>query len=412
VTPTSTPLLGVHDLRRVPDPPRLLRRLVGQVRAVDGVSFHIDRGETLSRVGESGCGKTTTARCILRAITPTAGRIIFRGGHGAPVDVAALPYKQVRPLRREMQMVFQDPYSSLNPRKTLLDIVGEPLLVNRVGTRAQRIERVAELLRLVGLRPEYMRRFPHAFSGGQRQRIGIARALALNPSLVVADEPVSALDVSVQAQILNLLVDLQAELGLTYLFVAHDLSVVKHVSDRVAVMYVGRIVNWRRPSACSAAGAPVHRGPGAVPKPDPRLRGRRLVLEVRWRIPRTRRPDAHFIPAVPTPSSGVGAKCRDWSPSRPVISRAVIERASSRSAASANPRDVRVPPRGGDGERGRRGGAGPPAAHLDQPRLRRDQLTSMPPGKRHLKTIGAFAEQPYRALPTIFNSGIGWSLPH
>ena len=283
MTPTSdAPLLEVHDLRKeFPIRHGLLRRLVGQVRAVDGVSFHIDRGETLSLVGESGCGKTTTARCILRAITPTAGRIIFRGGHGAPVDVAALPYKQVRPLRREMQMVFQDPYSSLNPRKTLLDIVGEPLLVNRVGTRAQRIERVAELLRLVGLRPEYMRRFPHAFSGGQRQRIGIARALALSPSLVVADEPVSALDVSVQAQILNLLVDLQAELGLTYLFVAHDLSVVKHVSDRVAVMYVGRIVELAPTERLFMQPAHPYTEAllAAVPKPDPRLRGRRLVLE-------------------------------------------------------------------------------------------------------------------------------------
>jgi peptide/nickel transport system ATP-binding protein len=283
VTPTSdAPLLEVHDLRKeFPIRHGLLRRLVGQVRAVDGVSFHIDRGETLSLVGESGCGKTTTARCILRAITPTAGQIIFRGGHGAPVDVAALPYKQVRPLRREMQMVFQDPYSSLNPRKTLLDIVGEPLLVNRVGTRAQRIERVAELLRLVGLRPEYMRRFPHAFSGGQRQRIGIARALALNPSLVVADEPVSALDVSVQAQILNLLVDLQAELGLTYLFVAHDLSVVKHVSDRVAVMYVGRIVELAPTERLFTRPAHPYTEAllAAVPKPDPRLRGRSLVLE-------------------------------------------------------------------------------------------------------------------------------------
>jgi peptide/nickel transport system ATP-binding protein len=233
----AAPLLDVRELRKeFPIRQGLLRRRVGEVRAVDGVSFHIDRGETLSLVGESGCGKTTTARCILRAIEPTAGQIIFRRGDGTSVDVAGLSSGHMRPLRREMQMVFQDPYSSLNPRKTLLEIVGEPLLVNRVGTRAERVERVAELLRLVGLRPEFMRRFPHAFSGGQRQRIGIARALALSPSLVVADEPVSALDVSVQAQILNLLVDLQAELGLTYLFVAHDLSVVERVSERVGVM--------------------------------------------------------------------------------------------------------------------------------------------------------------------------------
>jgi peptide/nickel transport system ATP-binding protein len=275
-------LLEVRELRKeFPIRQGLLRRRVGQVRAVNGVSFHIDRGETLSLVGESGCGKTTTARCILRAIEPTSGQIIFRRGDGTPVDVASLSPRRVRPLRREMQMVFQDPYSSLNPRKTLLDIVGEPLLVNKVGTRADQVERVAELLRLVGLRPEYMRRFPHAFSGGQRQRIGIARALALNPSLVVADEPVSALDVSVQAQILNLLVDLQAELGLTYLFVAHDLSVVKVVSDRVAVMYVGRIVELAPTERLFTRPAHPYTEAllAAVPKPDPRLRASRMVLE-------------------------------------------------------------------------------------------------------------------------------------
>jgi peptide/nickel transport system ATP-binding protein len=258
-----------------------LRRLAGQVRAVDDVSFHLDRGETLSLVGESGCGKTTTSRCILRAIAPTAGEIRFRTAAGPVVDVATIPRRQLRPLRREMQMIFQDPFSSLNPRKTLLDIVGEPLLVNGVGSRTERTARVAELLRLVGLRPEYMRRFPHAFSGGQRQRIGIARALALNPSLVVADEPVSALDVSVQAQILNLMLDLQGELGLTYLFVAHDLSVVKHVSDRVAVMYVGRIVELAPTERLFTT--PRHPYTeallSAVPKPDPRLRAQRIVLE-------------------------------------------------------------------------------------------------------------------------------------
>ena len=239
----AAPLLEVRGLRKFfPIRHGFLKRTAGQVRAVDDVSFHLEKGETLSLVGESGCGKTTTSRCILRAIVPTEGQIWFRTGAGPVVDVATLPRRALRPLRRDMQMIFQDPFSSLNPRKTLLDIVGEPLLVNGVGSRAERIGRVAELLRLVGLRPEYMRRFPHAFSGGQRQRIGIARALALHPSLVVADEPVSALDVSVQAQILNLMLDLQGELGLTYLFVAHDLSVVKHVSDRVAVMYVGRIV--------------------------------------------------------------------------------------------------------------------------------------------------------------------------
>lgn len=275
-------LLDVKGLRKFfPIKRGFLRKTVGHVRAVDDVSFYIRKGETLSLVGESGCGKTTTSRCILRAIDPTAGQILFHSEQGITVDVAALPKGKVRPLRRQMQMIFQDPYSSLNPRMTLLDIVGEPLLVNGVGSRQERMDRVAELLRLVGLRPEYMRRFPHAFSGGQRQRIGIARALALNPSLVVADEPVSALDVSVQAQILNLLMDLQAQLGLTYLFVAHDLSVVKHISERVAVMYVGRIVEMAETEAIFAH--PRHPYTeallSAVPKPDPRLRSKRIVLE-------------------------------------------------------------------------------------------------------------------------------------
>jgi len=189
-------LLEVRRLRKFfPIQRGFLRRVVGHVRAVDDVSFTVQPGETLALVGESGCGKTTTARCILRAITPTSGEILFRREDGSVVDVASVPRSRLRPLRREMQMIFQDPFSSLNPRMTLLDIVGEPLLVNGLASRQQRVERVAELLRLVGLRPEFMRRFPHAFSGGQRQRIGIARALALNPRLVVADEPVSALDV-------------------------------------------------------------------------------------------------------------------------------------------------------------------------------------------------------------------------
>ncbi len=282
ITPAPGPLLEVNGLRKYfPIRKGFLRKVIGQVRAVDDVSFSIDRGETLSLVGESGCGKTTTARCILRALSPTEGRILFHTDADTVVDVARLSKRRLRPLRRQMQMIFQDPFSSLNPRKTLLDIVGEPLLVNGMKRRRERVDRVAELLRLVGLRPEYMRRFPHAFSGGQRQRVGIARALALNPSLVVADEPVSALDVSVQAQILNLMLDLQAQLGLTYLFVAHDLSVVKHVSDRVAVMYVGQIVEV-------APTEPIFTAPkhpyteallSAVPKPDPRLRAQRIVLE-------------------------------------------------------------------------------------------------------------------------------------
>ena len=277
------------------------RRVVGHVRAVDDVDFFIKRGETLALVGESGCGKTTTSRCILRAIEPTSGEILFRTESGGVVDVATLPRRQLRPLRRQMQMIFQDPFSSLNPRMTLLDIVGEPLLVNGVKSRQERVERVEQLLRLVGLRPEYMRRFPHAFSGGQRQRIGIARALALHPSLVVADEPVSALDVSVQAQILNLLLELQGELGLTYLFVAHNLSVVKHISDRVAVMYVGKIVEmadrdklFNRPKHPYTSALL-----SAVPKPDPRSRSKRTPLQGEVANPAAPPSGCYFHPRCP-----------------------------------------------------------------------------------------------------------------
>ena len=212
-------ILEVRNLtKHFPIKRGLLKRTVGMVKAVDDVSFDIRTGETLGLVGESGCGKTTTSRCLLRAIEPTSGEIMFRTAEGNEVNVATLPNREMRPLRREMQMVFQDPFSSLNSRMSLLDIVGEPLLVHGMTNRQERQDRVAELLRLVGLRPEYMQRYPHAFSGGERQRIGIARALALHPRLVVADEPVSALDVSVQAQVINLLMDLQSEFELTYLF--------------------------------------------------------------------------------------------------------------------------------------------------------------------------------------------------
>jgi len=245
------------------------------------VAFYLREQETLSLVGESGCGKTTTSRCVLRAIQPTAGKVLFKSETGEMVDMAVQHSRQLQALRRQMQMIFQDPFASLNPRMTLLDIVGEPLLVHGEKKPGVRAERVAELLRLVGLRPEYMRRYPHAFSGGQRQRIGIARALALNPRLVVADEPVSALDVSVQAQILNLMLELQERLGLTYLFVAHDLSVVRHISDRVAVMYVGRIVETSPSNELFVH--PLHPYTEAllssVPKPDPRLRSTRIPLQ-------------------------------------------------------------------------------------------------------------------------------------
>jgi peptide/nickel transport system ATP-binding protein len=270
----AKPLLQVRNLRKFfPVTAGFFRRVVGQVRAVDDVNFDVYDGETLGLVGESGCGKTTTSRCIIRAIAPTSGRILFRRKDEEIVDLAPMTRSELRPLRAEIQMIFQDPFGSLNPRMTLLDNVGEPLLVNGMTNRAERTDRVAELLRLVGLRTEFMHRFPHAFSGGQRQRIGIARALSTNPRLIVADEPVSALDVSVQAQVLNLLLELRSRLGLTFLFVAHDLSVVRHISDRVAVMYVGQLVelaparalfsNPRHPYTAALM--------RAVPVPDPRV---------------------------------------------------------------------------------------------------------------------------------------------
>ncbi len=272
------------------------------MRAVDGVDFHIDEGETLGLVGESGCGKTTTARCVLRAIEPTQGRDPHARRRTARWSIwARCPPAELRTLRREMQMIFQDPFTSLNPRMTLLDLVGEPLLVHGLANRREREEQVADLLTRVGLRPEYMRRFPHAFSGGERQRIGIARALALHPRLVVADEPVSALDVSVQAQILNLLVDLQADFGLTYLFVAHDLSVVRHISNRVAVMYVGRMVELAETT--EIFDSPKHPYTAAllsaVPEPDPRVRSRRIVLQGEVANPASPPSGCYFHPRCP-----------------------------------------------------------------------------------------------------------------
>jgi peptide/nickel transport system ATP-binding protein len=303
-------LLDVRGLKKYfPIRRGILQKTIGHVKAVDDVTFFLNRGETLSLVGESGCGKTTTARCILRAITPTAGQVLL-SDNGDVLDVATVPKSRLRSLRRQMQMIFQDPFSSLNPRMTLLDIVGEPLLVHGVGDAKERTDRVVELLDLVGLRPEYMRRYPHAFSGGQRQRI--ARALALNPRLVVADEPVSALDVSVQAQILNLLLDLQEKLGLTYLFVAHDLSVVKHISERVAVMYVGRIVETAPTEELFAS--PRHPYTealmSAVPKPDPRLRSERIILQGEVADPANTPSGCHFHPRC----KYAQAVCREKSP--------------------------------------------------------------------------------------------------
>jgi peptide/nickel transport system ATP-binding protein len=255
-------------------------KVVSNVKAVDGVNFFIRKGETLGLVGESGCGKTTTGRTVLRAYEPTDGEIWFQDREMGWVNVPDLERDEVKRLHRNMQMIFQDPYSSLNPRMTLLQIVGEPLLVNRVARGGELQDRVAELLEVVGLRPEYMTRYPHAFSGGQRQRIGVARALALNPQLVVCDEPVSALDVSIQAQTLNLLQDLQEQFGLTYLFIAHDLSVIEHISDRVAVMYVGKLVEHADTRELFIN--PLHPYTeallSAVPRPDPRIKTEPIVL--------------------------------------------------------------------------------------------------------------------------------------
>lgn len=277
-----TNILEIEQLKKhFPIRRGFLRKVVGQVKAVDGVSLTIKKGETLSLVGESGCGKTTVSRCVVRALRPTSGAVRFRVGEAPMVDIAHLVRKDLGPLRPHMQMIFQDPFSSLNPRMTVGDIIAEPMLVNGIEDASRRRSRVQELLELVQLPSAYMNRFPHAFSGGQRQRIGIARALALNPSLVVADEPVSALDVSVQAQIVNLLLELQSRLALSYLFVAHDLSVVKHVSDRVAVMYVGKIVEEAPTEQLFAR--PRHPYTeallSAVPKPDPKRRSARIILQ-------------------------------------------------------------------------------------------------------------------------------------
>jgi oligopeptide transport system ATP-binding protein len=235
----TDPLLKVENLH-VHFPVKkgiLIKKTVAVIKAVDGVSFSLNAGETLGLVGESGCGKTTTGRAILKLIEPTSGNIIYKGN-----NIATYSQKEMMPLRREMQMVFQDPYASLNPRMPIIDIVTDPLIEHHIITNNQKQEKATQLLETVGLDPRYMNRFPHEFSGGQRQRIGIARSLALNPKLLICDEPIAALDVSIQAQVINLLQDLQEQMGLSYLFIAHDLSVVRHISDRIVVMYLGKIM--------------------------------------------------------------------------------------------------------------------------------------------------------------------------
>ncbi len=275
----------------------MLKRVIGTIKAVDDVTFTIQAGETLGLVGESGCGKTTAGRAILRAVEPTSGEVLFHDGQQY-VDIALLEKPELKRIRRNIQMIFQDPYSSLNPRQRVRDIIGEPLLVNKVAKGKELEQRVKELMAAVGLRSEYMIRYPHAFSGGQRQRIGIARALALNPKLIVCDEPVSALDVSIQAQSLNLLRDLQDEFNLTYFFISHDLGVIEHICDRVAVMYVGKIVEIAPTRKIFKNPCPPYTEAllSAVPKPHPKHRGKVKILRGEVPDPLSTPPGCYFHP--------------------------------------------------------------------------------------------------------------------
>ncbi len=306
-------ILEVRDLQAYfPITAGLWRRVVGQVRAVDGVSFDLKEGETLGLVGESGCGKTTTGRAIIRAVEPTGGEVFYRMRDDTLIEATAADGRTMQTLRQQIQIIFQDPFASLNPRMTIYDIVADPLRVNSLASGGELEDRVSEMLQMVGMSPAFMRRYPHAFSGGQRQRIGIARSLVMNPRLVIADEPVSALDVSVQAQILNLMQDLQQDLGLTYLFISHDLSVVQYISHRVAVMYVGKIVELAPTHELFTR--PMHPYTQAllssVPAPNPRVKSLGQSLEGEVADPANPPAGCYFHPRCPF----VQDVCRETEP--------------------------------------------------------------------------------------------------